>query len=86
LTTRSQGFGLRVREGGSRLWIYQHSRDGHTKRMTLGSMSKIGAAKAKALWKLAIFRVPFFDLDQIRRSRAQTILNGVRSRAMGIVD
>jgi len=54
LTTRSQGFGLRVREGGSRLWIYQHSRDGHTKRMTLGSMSKIGAAKAKALWKLAI--------------------------------
>ena len=36
------------------MWIYQHSRDGHTKRMTLGPMSKIGAAKAKALWKLAI--------------------------------
>jgi len=30
------------------------------------------------------FRVPFFDLDQIRGSGARTIVNGVRSRAMGV--
>src|SRR5262249_14503285 len=30
------------------------------------------------------FRVPFFDLDQIRGSEARTIVNGVRSRAVGV--
>jgi integrase len=43
------GFGLRLREGGSRKWVFQYSRDGHTKRMTLGDVSKIGATKAKEM-------------------------------------
>jgi integrase len=42
------GFGLRLRAGGSRVWIFQYHRGG-TKRMTLGPVSKIGATKAKEL-------------------------------------
>src|SRR5262249_11873681 len=43
------GFGFRVRQGGSRVFIFQYSRNGQTKRMTLGPWPKISAAKAKEM-------------------------------------
>jgi integrase len=41
------GFGLRLREGGSRAFIFQYSRDGHTRRMTLGKYPKLTAQAAR---------------------------------------
>jgi integrase len=43
------GFGVRVRQGGSRSWIYQYDFAGKTKRITLGKVSAIDAAKARAI-------------------------------------
>jgi integrase len=43
------GFGLRIREGGSRAWIFQYSHSGRTRRITLGPWPKISAATARQL-------------------------------------
>ena len=43
------GFGLRIREGGSRVWVFQYSRDGHTRRITLGPWPKLSAKAARDL-------------------------------------
>jgi integrase len=66
------GFGLRVREGGSRVWIFQYSRDGHTRRMTLGSTSKIGATKAKELVEQLAAKVALGLDPAAEKQEAQT--------------
>jgi integrase len=43
------GFGLRIREGGSRVWIFQYSRDGRARRMTLGKFPKLSAREAREM-------------------------------------
>jgi integrase len=43
------GFGLRIREGGSRAWIFQYSRDGRSRRMTLGKFPKLSAREAREM-------------------------------------
>jgi hypothetical protein len=42
------GFGLRVRRGGARTWIYQFKIGTQHRRMTLGSVSAITAAQARS--------------------------------------
>src|SRR5262245_33725280 len=44
-----RGFGLRVREGGSRTWVYQYWRNGKARRMSLGSWPTISAHKAREM-------------------------------------
>jgi integrase len=51
------GFGLRLREGGSRAWIFQYSRDGHTRRMTLGKWPKLTAQAARHMVRPLIHQV-----------------------------
>ena len=51
------GFGLRLREGGSRVWIFQYSRDGHTRRMTLGKWPKLSAQAAREMMRPLIHQV-----------------------------
>jgi integrase len=41
------GFGIRVREGGSRTWIFQYRVGTKQRRLTIGSASSITAAKAR---------------------------------------
>jgi integrase len=53
------GFGLRLREGGSRNWVVQYDLGGKTRRVTLGptTLLDIGAARAKAKDLLAHVRL-----------------------------
>jgi integrase len=51
------GFGLRLREGGTRVWIFQYSRDGHTRRMTLGKFPKLTAQGAREMVKPLVHQV-----------------------------
>ena len=41
------GFGLRLRTGGSRKWIFQYRRNGRQHRMTLGSLTSMDAVRAR---------------------------------------
>jgi integrase len=41
------GFGLRMRQGGSRMWIFQYALGKKQRRMTLGSASAMTLAKAR---------------------------------------
>ena len=43
------GFGIRIRKSGARSWIFQYDRAGKTKRITLGQVSAIDPAKARAI-------------------------------------
>jgi integrase len=44
------GFGLRIRKSGSRSWVFQYDNPaGKTRRMTLGRVSAIDTAKARAI-------------------------------------
>src|SRR5262245_63048172 len=53
------GFGLRLREGGSRNWVVQYDLGGRTRRVTLGTTAllDIGAARTKAKDLLAQVRL-----------------------------
>jgi integrase len=66
------GFGVRLREGGSRKWIFQYSLKGHTKRMTLGDVSKIGATKARELVEEAAAKVALGHDPAAEKQEAQT--------------
>lgn len=41
------GFGLRIREGGSRNWVYQYKIGSKHRRVTLGSLNAITPLKAR---------------------------------------
>src|SRR5262245_26059908 len=41
------GFGLRLRAGGSRVWVFQYGRGQQQRKMTLGRVSAIDAAMAR---------------------------------------
>jgi integrase len=43
------GFGLRIREGGSRTWVFQYKIGGKQRRMVLGRATAIKAEKARAI-------------------------------------
>jgi integrase len=45
------GFGLRIRAGGSRVWIVQYKIGSKHRRMTLGSIKTVSATKARATAK-----------------------------------
>src|SRR6516225_6906867 len=45
------GFGLRVRVSGSRTWVFQYSRNGRARKMTLGKYPGITAQEARELVK-----------------------------------
>jgi integrase len=64
------GFGVRLRKGGSRVWIYQYHLDG-TKRMTLGPVSKIGATKARELVEEAAAKVALGHDPAAEKQEAQ---------------
>jgi integrase len=41
------GFGLRVRDTGSKIWVYQYSRNNKTRRMTIGVWPTMSPAQAR---------------------------------------
>jgi len=43
------GFGIRMRKSGARSWVFQYDFAGKTKRITLGKVSAIDPAKARAI-------------------------------------
>jgi integrase len=43
------GFGIRIRKSGARSWVFQYDFAGKTKRITLGKVSAIDPAKARAI-------------------------------------
>ena len=42
------GFGLRIRQGGSRTWVYQYDIGQRTRKMTLGALAALSPARARA--------------------------------------
>jgi integrase len=42
------GFGIRIRAGGSRVWIYQYKIGNQNRRVTLGSLAALTPARARA--------------------------------------
>ncbi len=51
------GFGLRINEGGSRMWVVQYRVAGKTKRETLGRMNTISLDEARKRAKETLARV-----------------------------
>src|SRR5262249_26340107 len=41
------GFGLRVRDTGSKIWVYQYSRNNKTRRMTIGVWPTMSPSQAR---------------------------------------
>jgi integrase len=71
------GFGLRLREGGSRTWVVQYDLGGKSRRVTLGptALLDLGAARAKAKELLAQVRLggdPVADKHTRRAQAAET--------------
>jgi integrase len=71
------GFGLRLREGGSRNWVVQYDVAGKARRVTLGSTALLdpAAARAKAKDLLAQIRLggdPAADRHERRKQAAET--------------
>jgi integrase len=46
-----KGFGLRIREGGNKSWIFQYKLDGNTRRIKLGTTQELTAEQARKGWK-----------------------------------
>jgi integrase len=67
------GFGLRLREGGSRNWVVQYDRGGTSKRVTLGSTALLtaDAARTKAKDLLAHVRLGGDPAAERRTHRAR---------------
>jgi integrase len=70
------GFGLRLREGGSRTWIYQYWLGERSRRMTLGKWPKLSANSARELLdrlaaKVALGQDPAADKFE-SRARKET--------------
>src|SRR6516164_9450707 len=42
-----RGFGLRIRDTGSKIWVYQYSRNNKTRRMTIGVWPTMSPAQAR---------------------------------------
>src|ERR1700690_3769747 len=43
------GFGLRLRDGGSRVWIFQYKLGDKHRRLSLGKLPKLSAKRAREL-------------------------------------
>jgi integrase len=56
-----RGFGLRVRDTGSKIWIYQYSRNNKTRRMTIGVWPTMSPSQAR---------------EQVRKLSAERRLGG----------
>jgi integrase len=47
------GLALRVSYGGTRAWVWFYRQDGKLRRLTLGTLPKLGLAEARDAWRLA---------------------------------
>jgi integrase len=64
-----RGFGLRVRDTGSKIWIYQYSRNNKTRRMTIGVFPTMSPAQAR---------------EQVRKLTAERRLGGDPARDLAV--
>src|SRR5215469_3864586 len=62
-----RGFGLRVRDTGSKIWVYQYSRNNQTRRMTIGVFPTMSPSQAR---------------EQVRKLTAERRLGGDPARAL----
>jgi integrase len=72
------GFGLRLRAGGRRTWIIQYRVGSQTRRLTLGTVEKLSAAKARDEAKNRLARValggdPQQEKHDARAEAGQTV-------------
>jgi integrase len=72
------GFGLRVRNSGSRTWLFQYARCGKTRKMFLGSPDVVDAGKARATVKdyaaqVRLGRDPAVEKAESRVRAAETM-------------
>ncbi|MEZ5792207.1 MAG: tyrosine-type recombinase/integrase [Nitratireductor sp.] len=66
------GFGLRVREGGSRNWIVQYKVGSRNQRMTLGSIEMLNAEKARKVAQEILAKVRLGEDPQAERIDARS--------------
>src|SRR5262245_37610468 len=59
------GFGLRLRRGGARTWVYQYKIAKQNRRIALGNATALSCARARRLSKY----MPRFVSDRIRALR-----------------
>src|ERR1700674_3918599 len=72
------GFGLRLRAGGKRTWIIQYRVGAKQRRLTLGSVEKLNADKARKEAKTRLARVelggdPQQEKHDTRAAAVQTV-------------
>jgi integrase len=67
------GFGLRLREGGSRTWIVQFKVGKQHRRMTLGSTALLDLTKARANARDVLERVRLGEDPQAQKQRARVM-------------
>ena len=72
------GFGLRIREGGSKTFVFQYGYGGRDRRITLGKFPKLSASAARELVagvgglaaKVAIGQDPASEKQEARNPKA----------------
>jgi integrase len=77
------GFGLRLREGGSRMYVVQYKIGGRTRRMVLGSTALIGPGEARAkagelLAKVKLGTDPAGEKAEAQTQAGETFATAVR--------
>jgi integrase len=77
------GFGLRIREGGSRMYVIQYKIAGRTRRMTLGTTALIGPGEARdrasnLLAKVKLGTDPAGEKAEAQAEAGETFATAVR--------
>jgi integrase len=72
------GFGIRIRAGGSRTWVYQYKIGGQHRRITLGSSGAVSPARAREIAgehhaKVRLGRDPSTEKTEGRARAAETM-------------
>jgi hypothetical protein len=76
------GFGIRVRSGGARTWIFQYKIGGRTRRLVLGQVSAVKLAKARDIASELHAKVrPGGDPASEKREKVQRALDTFGSLA-----
>jgi Arm DNA-binding domain len=78
------GFGLRIRAGGARSWIYQYKIGNQNRRITLGSAAALSTVRARETAadlhaQVRLGRDPSSEKTEIRVRAAETMVAALQS-------
>lgn len=74
--TKLKGFGLRLREGGKRSWIYVYRRDGRLRKLTIGSAEILEPSQAREAARREMAKAIVDDVDPAEARKTKRRLAG----------